>query len=361
MSNALNAYRTLGRSGLRVSPLCLGTMTFGTEWGWGADTETSLAMLEAYLEAGGNFIDTANIYTKGHSEVILGDWFRERGGRDRVVLASKFGGNLFGDDPNGGGAGRKALIAACEESLRRLKTDYLDLYWLHFWDPHTPLEETLRALDDLVRAGKLRHVGVSDAPAWRVAKAETEADFRGWTPFIALQIEYNLLERSVEAELMVMARELGLGITPWSPLKGGLLTGKYGRTRRPEGEGRHAVGSRHLNEATFVVLDQLEAIAREQERSVADVALAWILAKPGVTSPILGARTLPQLKANLQSLEVQLTPEQVLRLDAVSEVVPPFPYPFLDFARSTLQGGACINGVPSIPWGLAPKNDEERW
>jgi aryl-alcohol dehydrogenase-like predicted oxidoreductase len=361
MSLSLTEYRTLGHSGLRVSPLCLGTMTFGTEWGWGADVETSLAMLERYLEAGGNFIDTANIYTKGHSEVILGDWFRERGGRDRVVLATKFCGNLYPGDPNGGGAGRKSLITACEESLRRLKTDYLDLYWLHFWDPHTPLEETMRALDDLVRAGKLRHVGVSDTPAWRVAWAQKEALFRGWTPFIALQIEYSLLERSVEPELMAMARELGLGVTPWSPLKGGLLTGKYGRARHPEGEGRHQPGSRYLNEATFALLDLLEAIALEQGRGVAEVALAWVLSKPGVTSPILGARTVAQLEANLRALEVRLTAEQLKRLDVASEIVPPFPYRFLDFTRSTLQCGATINGVASEPWPLAPRNDEERW
>lgn len=216
----LTDYRTLGRSGLRVSPLCLGTMTFGSDWGWGAGVAESRAMLDAYLGAGGNFLDTANIYTKGHSEAILGDYFAERGGRDRAVLATKFCGSLHRGDPNAGGAGRKAIQQQLEQSLRRLRTDCVDLYWLHFDDPHTPIEETMRALDDLVRAGKVRHLGVSDTPAWRVVQGQLEAQFRGWSPFVALQIEYSLIERTVEHDLMPMARSHGLGVTPWSPLKG---------------------------------------------------------------------------------------------------------------------------------------------
>lgn len=361
MSLSLTSYRTLGRSGLRVSPLCLGTMTFGLDWGWGADVETSRAMLDRYVGSGGNFIDTANIYTKGHAEVILGDYLKARGGRDRLVIATKFGGGLFTGDPNGGGGGRKALMAACEESLRRLKTDYIDLYWYHFWDPHTPMDETMRALDDLVRAGKVRHLGVSDTPAWRIARAQSEAGFRGWTPLIALQIEYSLMERTVEAELMAMAQELGLGVTPWSPLKGGLLTGKYRRDRHPEGEGRHPKDSRHFHEGTWRLLDALASVADEQGAGMAEVALAWVLARPGVSSPILGARTIAQLEANLRALDLDLTPEQVGRLDAASAVEPPFPYRFLTLTTGNLQGGTHINGIRSEVWPLAPRSDEERW
>jgi len=361
MTASLADYRTLGRSGLRVSPLCLGTMTFGLDWGWGSDVATSHAILDRYLEAGGNFIDTANIYTKGHSEVILGDYFRERGSRQRVVLATKFGGNLFPGDPNGGGAGRKALVAACEESLRRLRTDYIDLYWCHFWDPHTPMEETQRALDDLVRAGKVRYLGISDTPAWRIAAAQVEARHRNLSPFVALQIEYSLLERTVEPELMAMAQEMGLGVTPWSPLKGGLLTGKYGRDRHPQGEGRHAPGSRHLHEGTWALLDVLESVADEQVCRPAEVAIAWLLGRPGVTSPILGARTLAHLETNLEALDLRLTPDQIQRLDAASAVEPPFPYRFLTLTTGNAQGGTTINGLGSDPWPLAPRNDGERW
>lgn len=227
---ALDHYVTLGDSGLRVSPFCLGAMTFGEDWGWGSDVATSKAILSAYFERGGNFIDTANAYTKGHSETIIGDYLRAGGlGRDRLVIATKFFANLYPGDPNGGGASRKSLTAACEESLRRLRTDYIDLYWMHLWDRFTPIEETLRALDDLVRAGKVRYIGFSDTPAWKTAQAQVLARFRGWTPLAALQIEYSLIERTVEGELMPMARELGLGVAPWSPLRAGVLTGKYTR------------------------------------------------------------------------------------------------------------------------------------
>ncbi len=359
---SLDAYRTLGRSGLRVSPLCLGTMTFGTEWGWGADVAESEAMLDRYLGAGGNFIDTANIYTKGHSEAILGDWFAKRGGRDRVVLATKFCGSLFPGDPNAGGAGRKAVHQQLEQSLRRLRTDYVDLYWMHFEDRHTPFEETLRVLDDLVRSGKVRYIGVSDTPAWKVAAGQVEARLRGWTPLVALQIEYSLAERTVEHDLLPMAAEFGLGVTPWSPLKGGLLSGKYGRRRHPEGEGRHVPGvSKHLTEANYAIIDALEAVAAEAGTGVAQVALAWVLARPGIASPILGTRTLAQLDANLQALEVRLSADQMARLDAASTPAPIFPHGFLMNTRHVQQSGATVNGVTSDPWPLAPKTEAERW
>jgi len=357
----LDSYRTLGRSGLRVSPLCLGAMTFGSDWGFGADEASARAMLDRYLGAGGNFVDTANIYTKGHAEAILGDYFAERGGRDRVVLATKFGGNLFSGDPNGGGAGRKAILQQLEHSLRRPRTDYVDLYWLHFEDPHTPMAETLRALDDLVTAGKVRYLGVSDTPAWKVAQAQTEARLRGRSPFIALQIEYSLVERSVEHELLPMARELGLGVTPWSPLRGGLLSGKYRRNATPA-QGRHQPGSsKSLTERNYAIIEALEAVAAEAGTGMAGAAIAWLLGRPGVSSPILGARTLEQLEDNLTALELRLSAEQVQRLDQASEPAPHFPQSFLRNTAPILQGGTEVNGRPATVWPLAPKDPGERW
>jgi aryl-alcohol dehydrogenase-like predicted oxidoreductase len=238
---SLDSYITLGRSGLRVSPLTLGTMTFGEDWGWGASPETSEAILAEYLDQGGNVVDTANVYTNGHSEKIVGDFFAARPGqRERVVLSTKFFGNLHPGDPNGGGGGRKALIAQLEESLRRLQTDYVDLYWLHNWDRRAPIEETLRALDDLVTAGKVRYVGLSDVPAWVAAQAQTVARFRGWAPVTALQLEYSLLERTPEGELLPMAEALGIGVLPWSPLRGGQLSGKYTRDNGTPSDSRRS-------------------------------------------------------------------------------------------------------------------------
>lgn len=361
MNLRLDSYRTLGRSGLRVSPLCLGTMTFGLDWGWGADVAESRAMLDRYRDGGGNFIDTANIYTKGHSEAILGDWIQDTGVRQRMVLATKFCGNLHSGDPNAGGASRKSILASCEQSLRRLRTDFIDLYWMHFHDPHTPIDETMRCLDDLVSSGKVRYLGVSDTPAWRIVQGQYEAIFRSWTPFNALQIEYSLLERTVEHDLVPMAQAHGLGITPWSPLKGGLLTGKYGRGRRPDGEGRHAPNSKYFIERTWRVTDALEAVAAEQGRPAAEIALAWVQARTGVASPILGARTLAQLESNLRSLEVALSPAQTARLDAASAPEPVFPHGFLANTRAVSQGGTEINGAGSELWPLAPKDDKERW
>ena len=358
----LTDYRTLGRSGLRVSPLCLGTMTFGKDWGWGADVPASRAMLDHYLQAGGNFIDTANIYTKGHSETILGDHFAERGGRDRVVLATKFCGSLHQGDPNAGGAGRKAIQQQLEQSLRRLRTDCVDLYWMHFQDPHTPIEETMRTLDDLVRAGKVRYLGVSDTPAWEVVQGQVEAIFRGWSPFVALQVEYSLIERTVEHDLLPMAQANGLGVTPWSPLRGGLLSGKYGRNKQPQGEGRHVPGvSKSLTDRNYAIIEAAESVAAELGTGVAQVALAWVLARSGVTSPILGARTLVQLDGNLQSLELELSSEHIARLEAASEPAPIFPHAFLANTKQVMQSGATINGVASDPWPLAPGSDQERW
>ncbi|WP_141324666.1 aldo/keto reductase [Myxococcus sp. AB025B] len=352
----LNHYVTLGRSGLRVSPLCLGAMTFGEDLGWGSSVEESQQIIDRYIELGGNFIDTANFYTKSHSEKILGDHVgRHPARRDRLVLATKFSGNLYPGDPNGGGSGRKSIIAAAENSLRRLQTDYIDLYWLHNWDIHTPIEETMAALEDLVRAGKVRYLGVSDTPAWKIAQANVMAHFRGWSSFIGLQIEYSLLERSVEQELVPMALELGLGITPWSPLKSGALSGKYTRANAGQQKGDRGVFlESFLNEKTYALVDALGVIAKEQGTTIARVALAWVQAQPGVSSTIIGARRLSQLEDNVGALEVKLSAEQLGRLDALSKPTFGFPQSMQPIFPAIHNGGTTVNGVfmePS-PFGV---------
>jgi len=348
---ALDHYITLGRSGLRISPLCLGTMTFGEDLGWGSSVEESQQILDRYLAAGGNFIDTANFYTKSHSEKIIGDHLgRDKARRDRVVIATKFSGNLYPGDPNAGGSSRKAIIGAAENSLRRLQTDYIDLYWLHNWDKHTPIDETMSALDDLVRAGKVRYVGVSDTPAWKVVEANMLARFRGWAPFIGLQIEYSLLERTVEHELVPMALEHGLGITPWSPLKGGVLSGKH--TRASQGQvkvDRSQFMTAFLNEKSYAIVDELEAVAKAHDTTVARVALAWVRQRPGVTSTIIGARRVAQLDDNLKSLEVTLTAAEVAKLDAATTPAPIFPARMEPFFPAIHNGGTRVNGVQLPP------------
>ena len=351
---ALDHYITLGRSGLRVSPLCLGAMTFGEDLGWGSSVEESQQIMDRYIAAGGNFIDTANFYTKSHSEKIIGDHLgRHRDKRDRLVLATKFSGNLYPGDPNGGGSGRKSILNACENSLRRLQTDYIDLYWLHCWDVHTPIEETLGALEDLVRSGKVRYIGVSDTPAWKIAQANVTAHFRGWSAFVGLQIEYSLLERSVEQELVPMASELGLGITPWSPLKSGLLSGKYTRRNQSDGKVDRAAFMAHLlNESTYRLVDELEVIAKAHDTSVARVALAWLRAQPGVTSTIIGARRVTQLEDNLKSLEVTLSAEELAHLDALTKPNLGFPQSMQPMFPAIVNGGTYVNGVQLPPSGF---------
>lgn len=360
---ALTDYVTLGRSGLRVSPFCLGAMTFGEDWVWGSSVAESNAVIDRFLDRGGNFIDTANVYTKGHSEQILGDSIGAHPSRrDRVVLATKFFGNLYPGDPNGGGAGRKTIISSCEHSLRRLRTDYIDLYWMHCWDPFTPIDETMRALDDLVRAGKIRYIGFSDTPAWKVAEAQVLAQLHHWTPLVALQIEYSLIERTVEGELMPMARHFGLGVTPWSPLRGGVLSGKY--TRANHGSITPERGERvtnYLNERSFTIIDALIDTARVHSTTAAAVALAWVQSRPGVASTIIGARRLDQLDANLAALDLTLTAAELARLDALSEPTLNFPAAFVKMAGVFSQGGTTVNSVPSSPWALAPKSDAERY
>jgi aryl-alcohol dehydrogenase-like predicted oxidoreductase len=359
----LTDYVTLGRSGLRVSPFCLGTMTFGEDWGWGSTAAESAAILGRFLGRGGNFIDTANVYTKGHSEAIIGEAIgSNRARRDRIVIATKFFGNLYPGDPNGGGANRKSLTSACEHSLRRLKTDYIDLYWMHCWDRFTPVEETMRALDDLVAAGKVRYIGFSDTPAWKVSQAQTIARFRGWAPLVALQIEYSLLERTVEGELVPMALEMGLGVTPWSPLKSGVLSGKY--TRENAATVKADRGERvtqNLGERVYTIIDEVIAIGKESKASPASVAVAWVQGRPGVVSTIIGARRMDQLDQNLAAIDLALTADQIARLDTLSKPTLGFPMQFLNVASVFSQGGTTVNGEKSTVWPLAPKSDGERY
>jgi aryl-alcohol dehydrogenase-like predicted oxidoreductase len=343
---SLDSYITLGRSGLRVSPLTLGTMTFGQDWGWGANPETSEAILTEYLDRGGNVIDTANIYTNGHSEKIVGDYFAARPGlRDRVVLSTKFFANLHPGDPNGGGGGRKALIAQLEASLRRLQTDYVDLYWLHNWDRRAPIEETLRALDDLVTAGKVRYVGLSDVPAWVAARAHTIGRFRGWVPVTALQLEYSLLQRTPEGELLPMAEDLGIGVLPWSPLRGGQLSGKYVRNNGTPTDSRRVGLTEGPTERDWDVIETVAEVAAELGIGSAQVALAWVRSRPAITSTLIGARTIEQLRSNLSSLDVLLAPEQLAALEEASAPSLNFPAannnglgPMLGFGGTTVDG-----------------------
>ncbi len=352
---SLDHYVTLGRSGLRVSPLCLGAMTFGEEFAMGSDPATSAKILDRYVELGGNFIDTANIYNRGHSEEIIGDYLTaspER--RQQLIIATKFSGNMHPGNPNTGGANRNGIMLACDESLRRLKTDYIDLYWQHWMEPYTPIDETMQALNDLVRAGKVRYIGFSDTPAWRVAQAQMLATMRGWAPLVALQIEYSLLERTVEGELMPMAREFGLGVTPWSPLRSGFLTGKYTRSStQAESVGRNNFMKRNFHEQAFKVVDVLVETAKAAGTTPARCALAWVLGKPGVASPIIGARTLRQLEDNLACLDVKLSAEQLAALDAASTPALTFPYEMVRNAVTQSFGGMTINGTDFVAHGWA--------
>ncbi|MFL9913047.1 aldo/keto reductase [Paraburkholderia sp. RL17-337-BIB-A] len=322
-------------------------MTFGEEWGWGASVADSEAILTEYAERGGNFIDTANIYTNGHSEKIIGDFLSVRPAlRDRIVLATKFFGNLDIGNPNGGGAGRKAIVKQCEESLRRLQTDYIDLYWLHNWDRTAPIEETLRAMDDLVASGKVRYLGLSDLPAWKAAQAQTIAHFRGYAPAIALQAEYSLLARTVEGELVPMAQELGLGVMPWGPLRGGKLSGKYTRANAGSQKSDRTNSTTGLTESEYAIVDVVNEVAAEVGTNTAAVALAWVHSRPGVASTLIGARRLDQLKANLDGIDVVLSSDQIARLDAVSKPILNFPADNnRDLAPSLAFAGATVDGI----------------
>ncbi len=326
-------YRYLGRTGMKVSELCLGAMTFGRE-----STEAeSIQMMNRFVEAGGNFIDTANVYTRGVSEEIVGRWLRNRR-RDELVIATKARFPMS-DGPNDLGLSRKHLLSAVEDSLRRLQTDYIDLYQVHCWDPGTPLDETLATLDTLVRSGKVRYIGASNYSGWQLQKAVDTSRHQGWEPFSCLQPLYNLLDRSLEWELVPVCQNEGLGIIPWSPLRGGWLSGKYRRgmdapvagTRieQAEQEGWSESWSAYNNERTWSVLDALFAVAEEAGKEPVQVALRWLLQRPGVTAPIIGARTIAHLESNLGAAGWELTPAQMARLTEVSEPALPYPYDFI--------------------------------
>jgi aryl-alcohol dehydrogenase-like predicted oxidoreductase len=329
-------YKLLGKSGLRVSELALGTMTLGLEWGWGASKEESKKVFDAYAEAGGNFIDTANRYTNGTSETFVGEF--TRADRAHFVLATKYSLKTRDGDPNAAGNHRKSLVQSLDASLKRLNTDYIDLYWVHAWDIVTPVEEVMRALDDAVRAGKVLYVGISDAPAWVVSRANMLAEVRGWSPFVGLQIQYSLIERSAERDLLPMARALDIAVTPWAALARGILSGKY--NRQESAQGRAAMWGT-LSEANMRIAGAVVKIAEEVGRSPAQVALNWVRQQPGVIIPIIGARTVEQAWDNLACVEFSLTPDQLQRLSEVSQIELGFPHEFLasDTVRDLVFAG----------------------
>ena len=324
-------YKLFGRTGLRVSELCLGAMTFGEDWGWGAPKDECARILDAYAEAGGNFIDTANLYTNGTSERIVGELIAPE--RDRWVLATKYALNVRPDDPNAGGSHRKSLTQALDASLKRLRTDYIDIYWVHVWDVFTPVEEVVRALDDAVSAGKVLYVGISDTPAWLVSRAVTLADLRGWTRFAGLQVPYSLVWRDVERDLLPMAQALDLAVTTWGALGSGLLTGRYGSDRaRPEGTriATTEFGAQMLTERNLSIADELNSVASERGSTPARVAMAWVRAQQpnGAIIPIVGARSREQIEDGLGAVDINLSEGEIERLDAVSRIKLGFPHDF---------------------------------
>lgn len=376
-------YYLLGKSGLRVSEICLGTMTFGKEWGWGASKEESRKIFDAYVDAGGNFIDTANIYTNGTSEKYVGDFASYD--RERFVIATKYTSNTRAGDPNAGGNHRKNMVQSLEASLRRLNTDYIDLYWVHAWDQTTPIEEMMRALDDMIKSGKILYIGISDAPAWIVSQANTLANLKGWTEFASIQIEYSLIERTSEGELLPMANALDIGITAWSPLGSGVLTGKYNKSSNKallnntvnkdynqkesttnNSKTRTSSSSsisdeqndNRLNVASFSeisntllkarnlrIAEEVVNIAQEIKRTPSQVALNWIRQSKKIFRnkiiPIIGAKNLVQINDNLACMEFVLSDPQIQRLNEVSKIELGFPHDFLstDAIRNIIYGG----------------------
>jgi aryl-alcohol dehydrogenase-like predicted oxidoreductase len=370
---ACDTYHLLGRTGLRVSRLCLGAMTFGTDWGWGADEQTCRDMFARYMDWGGNFVDTADVYTLGNSEIILGKLIAERGARDRVVLATKFTHNPQPGNPNSGGNGRKNILRALDASLKRLGTDYIDLYILHCWDGVTHAEEVLRTLDDAVRAGKVRHIGLSDVPAWYAASMQTLAEVRGLEPVSSLQLEYSLIERNIEREFVPLAHAKNIGITVWSPLGFGVLTGKYqNKEKIGESQGRlasaqfrapakntgteeedeaPALGVVRLTERNLAIVAELAAVSREVGRPMAQVAINWVATRPAVASVIIGVTKMAQLDENLQALDFIIPPEFLNRLNTASRIPPQFPYTFFSEKFNRGQtGGTTVTDKPSGYW-----------
>jgi len=333
--------RLLGKSGLRVSEINLGTMTFGEEWGWGANKEESKQIFDAYTNKGGNFLDTANRYTEGTSEKYVGEFMKSD--RDHFVVATKY--TLFDKkgDPNFSGNHRKNMMRSVEGSLKRLNTDFIDILYLHAWDFLTPIEEVLRGIDDLVKSGKILYAGISDTPAWIVSQANTIADMRGWTRFNALQIEYSLLQRTVERDLIPMANSFDIAVTAWAPLAGGALTGKY--LKEHKDPKRLAEKSARLNETNVAITKEVVAIAEELGKSPAQVATRWTMQKNPTVIPIVGARTLAQIEDSLGAIDFELSQEQINRLNEVSKIEVGFPHDFLsqDTIKDIIFGGTQDN------------------
>ena len=351
MAEQLDNYRLLGRSGLRVSPLSLGTMTFGVEQSWGSSDAEAEQIFNLYAERGGNFLDTANFYASGRSERVIAKLVKDR--RHRFAIATKYTLTMQPGDPNASGNHRKNMLRSVEDSLKRLETDYIDLLYLHMWDSRTPVEEILRAFDDLVRAGKVLYVGLSDIPAWQASRMQAIADLRGWSPLVALQIPYNLTERTVERDLIPMAREMGMGVLPWSPLAGGVLSGKYAQQDLAKAPSNMKVGidsRKDINQATgrlsehnLAIAATVKTIADEINCTSAQVALAWTLLNPGVTSTILGVRTPAQLQDNLGALDITFSAEQKTRLETVSKIDLGFPHNLLTSpAMGMMFGGVKV-------------------
>lgn len=325
-------YRLLAKSGLRVSELCLGTMTFGEDWGWGASAEESRKIFSAFASAGGNFIDTSNNYTNGTSEKYLGEFIHSD--RDHFVIATKYSLTERQSDPNFGGNHRKNMVRSLEGSLKRLNTSYVDLFYVHMWDGTTPVAEVLRALDDLVRAGKILSAGISDTPAWVIAQANTLAELRGWSPFVAVQAAYSLADRSLERDVLPLSQAFDLAVLAWGVLEGGELTGKY---NHPTDEPKRSGDTSDRIKALASVLIE---VAGELGRSPSQVAINWVRQQAGNLIPILGARSEKQIKDNLGCLEFALSPEQLNRLNAASPMDFGFPHSFLasDHVRSLIFG-----------------------
>lgn len=349
----LNDYRLLGNSGLRVSPLCLGAMTFGIDgWGIGADLAESRRILDAFADRGGNFIDTANAYTGGLSESFIGEILQQR--RDRFVLATKYTGNTDPTNPNAGGNHRRSMVRAIEDSLKRLGTDYVDLYWLHNWDYRSSIEDVMRALDDLVRQGKILHIGLSDTPAWVVSEGQAIAKMRGWTPVSAIQLEYSLIERTAEADLMPMAWHHGITPLAWSPLAGGILSGKYNRddSKANDDSARQGIlkAMGKLNDRSLTIVDVVKQVATEIDRTPSQVALNWLLQQPGRPIPITGARKLVHLEDNLGALDFTLSMEHLDKLRTASSFALPFPHNFIasDMYQNFVDGKNSIESGFSV-------------